>query len=98
MGEFVESERNQRKKGVIKLANNRCAGRLVRRRELPLGVLYLHSRCHPGAPTWAVLSENQKVATVVCATCEKPVVELQLAGTQKLTARCESLGKEKREE
>ena len=33
--------------------------------------LYLHSRCHPESPTWAVLSGA--TLTIECAECEKVV-------------------------
>jgi hypothetical protein len=42
------------------------------------GSLYLHSRCHPGVPTWAVLSGD--VLTVECAQCEKVVVRFKVQG------------------
>ena len=39
--------------------------------------LYLHGRCHPSSPTWAVLSGD--VLTIECAQCKKVVVRLKIA-------------------
>lgn len=33
--------------------------------------VYLHSRCHPEAPTWAVLSGD--ILTIECAVCSEAV-------------------------
>lgn len=40
------------------------------------GSLYIHSRCHIGAPTWAVLSGA--VLTIECAECRKVVARFQV--------------------
>lgn len=42
------------------------------------GSLYLHSRCHPDKPTWAVLSGD--VLTVECAECEAVIVRFHISG------------------
>ncbi len=44
-------------------------------------VLYLHSQCHPEAPTWTKLRIENGVAVqaiVECCECEKTIMELFL--------------------
>jgi len=38
--------------------------------------VYVHSKCHPTAPSWVILSEH--AARVVCAVCEAPILELDI--------------------
>jgi len=40
------------------------------------GSLYLHSRCHPLTPTWAVLTGD--VLTIECAQCQKIVTRFRV--------------------
>lgn len=44
------------------------------------GSLYLHGRCHPGSPTWVVLTGD--VLTIECARCKKVVVRLRVVPPQ----------------
>jgi len=39
--------------------------------------LYLHSRCHTSAPTWAVLTGD--VLTLECARCQKVITRFRVA-------------------
>lgn len=39
--------------------------------------LFLHSRCHPKAPTWAVYEAG--VITVLCAECDELIIEIAVA-------------------
>jgi len=38
------------------------------------GPLFIHSRCHPTSPTWAILHGDE--LEIKCAQCEKPIVKL----------------------
>jgi len=40
------------------------------------GPLYLHARCHPAAPPWAILTGN--VVTLECSECKRLVSRLQV--------------------
>jgi hypothetical protein len=41
------------------------------------GPLYMHGKCHPSSPTWAIL--HQDVVTIVCAECDNVVVYFKVA-------------------
>lgn len=45
----------------------------------PCVELYLHSRCHPDLPTWAVYNKATGVLTVECASCKATVARLRIA-------------------
>ena len=47
--------------------------------------LYMHSRCHTGSPTWAVLSGD--VLTIECAECKKPITRFVVSGIADETAQ-----------
>ena len=40
---------------------------------------FIHSRCHPEAPTWAVL--DGKKLTIECAECVADIVTFTVSGT-----------------
>jgi phage FluMu protein Com len=40
------------------------------------GSVYLHSKCHPKVPTWAVLSGD--VLTIECAACQKVLARFRV--------------------
>lgn len=42
--------------------------------------LYLHSRCHPDAPTWTVLHPAAHRASVRCSVCDEFVAGLHVSG------------------
>lgn len=42
------------------------------------GKLYLHSKCHMGDPTWAVLDQEKSELEIICATCEKPICKFKV--------------------
>lgn len=52
--------------------------------------LYLHARCHPRSPTWAVLTGD--VLTIECAECQTVVVQFRITGTQPSRAQGEKEG------
>ena len=37
------------------------------------GVMYMHGRCHPESPTWAIFHPDG-LLTIVCAECDKVIV------------------------
>ena len=39
--------------------------------------MFFHSRCHPGAPTWAVYEDG--VVVIKCADCDEVVVAIKVA-------------------
>lgn len=41
------------------------------------GPLFLHSRCHPDSPAWAVYHEG--VLTVQCAECRNDIILISVA-------------------
>lgn len=41
--------------------------------------IYLHSRCHPAEPTWAIFRQGG-LLTLICAKCETPIATLQTQG------------------
>jgi len=41
------------------------------------GPLYIHGRCHPDAPTWAIVDHG--VLTIECAECKKLITKFKLA-------------------
>ena len=43
--------------------------------------LYLHSRCHPASPTWAVLSGD--TLTIECAECEKVIARFTVLSMER---------------
>ena len=45
------------------------------------GPLYFHSRCHPQAPTWAVLHGKDKLM-IICAVCDKPIATMDVANME----------------
>ena len=42
-------------------------------------VLYVHSRCHTGAPFTAAYIKATGILKLTCAVCERPVGEYQIA-------------------
>lgn len=40
------------------------------------GRLYIHSKCHSGAPTWTFVEGG--VLTVECSVCRRTIVQLML--------------------
>ncbi len=40
--------------------------------------LYLHSKCHMGDPTWAVLDQEKGELEIICAVCEKPICKFEV--------------------
>jgi hypothetical protein len=40
------------------------------------GEVYVHGRCHPSSPTWAILSGH--FVLITCATCTETIVKLEL--------------------
>ena len=42
------------------------------------GQLYLHSRCHPESPTWAVLDQETSELELICAECETPLAKFKV--------------------
>lgn len=36
--------------------------------------LWLHSKCHPPAPTWCYYKDG--ILTITCAECEKPIAAI----------------------
>lgn len=42
----------------------------------PGDIVYLTSLCHPKSPTWVKLIGQE--ATVLCAECDKPIVNLRV--------------------
>jgi hypothetical protein len=48
------------------------------------GPLYLHSRCHPRAATWARYEDG--VLTVECAECETEIVAVKVANRALVSA------------
>jgi len=49
--------------------------------------LYLHSACHTGVPTWAVLPGDGTVR-IICAACEKVIEVLPLSANYKHPDGC----------
>jgi len=45
------------------------------------GEVYLHSRCHPHAPTWAILNQSRNDLRIICSECEKVIVTFSVTGT-----------------
>ena len=43
-------------------------------------ILYLHSKCHSDAPTWAFIDQTEDTITVECSVCRSTVIVLPLAG------------------
>lgn len=39
--------------------------------------IYVHGRCHPESPTWAILTDHD--ISIICAECDAPIVKLELA-------------------
>jgi len=50
----------------------------VKRRHAPKDAIFLHSRCHPHAPTWCAASKGSAKLLIFCAVCTKEVVVLEL--------------------
>ena len=42
------------------------------------GGMYMHSRCHPKAPTWAVYYKDLNKVDIICSVCEKPIIVFAL--------------------
>lgn len=40
--------------------------------------VYVHGRCHPTSPTWAVILGHS--VRIECAQCQAPIVTLDLLG------------------
>ena len=45
--------------------------------------LYLHSMCHIGSATWAILDKEKSEIEIVCAECEKSIVKFKVLTTVK---------------
>ena len=43
------------------------------------GKMFLHSKCHIGAPTWAVLDQENNELEIICSVCDKPICKFKLA-------------------
>jgi hypothetical protein len=43
---------------------------------------FLHSRCHPTAPTWVEYTKATGEARVVCSVCKATITTLQIASRQ----------------
>jgi aspartate carbamoyltransferase regulatory subunit len=39
--------------------------------------VFVHGRCHPASPTWAILTEHS--VTIRCAECDKFITEIARA-------------------
>jgi hypothetical protein len=48
---------------------------------------FLHAKCHPLSPTWAVYGGG--ILSVVCAECQKPIVSVAVASRFGNTASAE---------
>lgn len=42
-------------------------------------IMYMHSQCHMGSPTWTYIDMEKNVAIVICAECNKEIITLALA-------------------
>jgi len=42
------------------------------------GEMYLHSRCHIGAPQWVVLEADRKHLRVECSTCHRVIARFEV--------------------
>ena len=40
--------------------------------------LYLHSKCHTGDPTWAILDQEKSELEIICAVCEKLICKFKV--------------------
>ena len=43
------------------------------------GSMYIHSKCHPEAPTWVRYDRDTAMATVICVQCEREIAEIAIA-------------------
>lgn len=44
-----------------------------------LAQIYLHQRCHQGAPTWSFYERAKGTLTVECSVCRKPIAVIKVA-------------------
>ena len=43
------------------------------------GEMYMHSRCHPNSPTWAVYFKDRNQVEIICSVCEGHIITFSLS-------------------
>ena len=41
--------------------------------------VYLHSKCHVGSPTWAILDQEKSELEIICSVCEKQICRFKVS-------------------